>query len=127
VEIRAHDLDEPLPADLDGFDLVTSSFAIHHVVDARKRDLYREVVERLRPGGRFLNLEHVASPTPELHSAFLEAIGLSPDDDDPSNKLTPVETQLAWLRDLGLVEVECVWKWRELALLAGDRPNLPGS
>jgi SAM-dependent methyltransferase len=127
VEIRRHDLDEPLPADLDGFDLITSSFAIHHVVDARKRALYGEVTGRLRPGGRFLNLEHVASPTPELHGVFLEAIGVLPEEDDPSNKLTPVETQLTWLRELGLVDVDCVWKWRELALLAGDRPNLPDS
>jgi len=122
VEIREHDLSAPLPADLAGFDLVVSSFAIHHVDDARKRALYGEVFERLVPGAPFLNLEHVASPTAALHVEFLAAIGKTPADDDPSNQLAPVDDQLGWLRDIGFIDVECFWKWRELALLGGTRP-----
>jgi SAM-dependent methyltransferase len=121
VEVVAHDLDTPLPATWGRFDLVVSSFAIHHVEDTRKRALYAEVHERLRPGGTFLNLEHVASPTPELHAAFLAALGIDPADDDPSNLLAPVEDQLGWLRSVGFTQVDCHWKWRELALLGARR------
>lgn len=120
VDVCAHDFSRPLP-DLGAFDAVVSSFAIHHLVDDRKRELYAEAYARLVPGGVFLNLEHVASPTTTLHEAFLAAIDVRVEDDDPSNKLRDVESQLQWLRAIGFAAVDCHWKWRELALLAGVR------
>ena len=122
VRTMEHDLDAPLPTSLGSFDAVVSSFAIHHVGHERKRALYREVFEVLTPGGVFCNLEHVASPTSALHQSFLVALNVTPEEDDPSNKLLDVETQLTWLRELGFADVDCHWKWRELALLAGRRP-----
>jgi tRNA (cmo5U34)-methyltransferase len=122
VEIRHHDLDEPLPADLSGFDLVVSSFAIHHLVPDRQRALYGEVFEVLRPGGVFANVEHVASSTPARHLEFLSAIGYGPEGDDPSNKLVPVASHLAWLEGFGYADAECLWKWRELAVVTGSKP-----
>jgi tRNA (cmo5U34)-methyltransferase len=121
VTVVEHDLDAMLPAAWGTFDVVVSAFAIHHVAHERKRALYGEVFDRLRPGGAFLNLEHVDSATPELHQAFLAAIGVPPEDDDPSNQLAPVATQLEWLADLGFEQADCHWKWRELALLAAVR------
>ena len=128
VQIVAHDFDQPLP-DLGRFDVVISSFAIHHVHHERKRALYAELFRALNPGGVFAHLEHVDSPTRPLHAAFLKAIGW--EDEDPSNKLLDLETQMRWLREIGFTDVDCHWKWRELALFGGVRPassrdNLPG-
>jgi tRNA (cmo5U34)-methyltransferase len=120
VTIVSHDFENALPK-MELFDAVISSFAIHHVSHKRKRTLYHEIFELLAPNGVFCNLEHVASPTPRLHASFLQAISV--DDEDPSNKLLDLETQLAWLREIGFEDVDCHWKWREMALLVGVKPT----
>jgi tRNA (cmo5U34)-methyltransferase len=99
---------------------VLSSFAIHHLAHTRKRSLYAEIFECLTGGGVFCNLEHVASATRSLHARFLERLGI--EEEDPSNKLVNVDRQLSWLREIGLVDVDCHWRWRELALFAGIKP-----
>jgi tRNA (cmo5U34)-methyltransferase len=120
--ILEHSLGDPLPP-LGPFEAVVSSFAIHHVSHARKRGLYEEIRALLAPGGVFCNLEHVASPTPSLHVRFLAELGIGPEDEDVSNQLLDVETQLVWLRELGFEDVDCTWKWMELALLVGTNPK----
>jgi tRNA (cmo5U34)-methyltransferase len=125
VSVVAHDLDAPLSAlgDAGSFDAVVSCFAIHHCSHARKRALYVEAFALLAPGGVFYNLEHVASPTPELHDAFLAALGMTAEQEDKSNQLLDVETQVVWLREIGFVQVDLFWKWRELALFGGVKPR----
>ncbi|MGA9713914.1 MAG: class I SAM-dependent methyltransferase, partial [Candidatus Sulfotelmatobacter sp.] len=120
VKVVTHNLDHSLPA-MGKFDAVVSSFAIHHVVHSRKRALYAEIYSLLNLGGVFCNLEHVASPTPRLHEEFLHSIGYTVETEDPSNKLLDLQTQLQWLREIGFVDVDCQWKWRELALLVGRK------
>lgn len=127
------------------FDAIISGFAIHHSEDDRKRALYREIFDLLNPGGVFVNIEHVASVSPYgedlferayalnlfryrreteatlTYEAVLQEIRARPD--KAANRLSPVETQLLWLRDIGYIEVDCYWKHYELAVLAGYRPK----
>ena len=122
VRLVEHDLAEPLPSDLGTFDVVVSALAIHHLPDTRKRGLYAEAFDLLEPGGVFCNIDVVASPTPELHRRAQAAFGFGPEDEHPSDQPAPLEPQLDWLREVGFTQVECYWKWLELAVLAGERP-----
>ena len=121
VELVEHDLARPLPA-LGRFDAVVSGMAIHHLEHDRKRSLYAELPGLLEPGGVFANFEHVASPTRRLHEAFFAAIGEPLEHEDPSDRLLDVETQLRWLRELGFDDVDCYWKWLEMAVLIAVKP-----
>ena len=123
IVIMKHDLSVPLPKEKwEPFDLVVSGLNIHHLEHERKKQLYSEIFGLLASGGVFLSLEHVSSSTEVLHQKFLASVGISPEDDDPANKLLDVETQLVWLREIGFRDVDCFWKWLEVALLGGTKP-----
>jgi cyclopropane fatty-acyl-phospholipid synthase-like methyltransferase len=125
------------------FDAVVSGFAIHHLTDDRKRALYREIRELLPEGGVFLNAEHVASPSPRIEQMFDDAMtehlfqrrreqgeDVTLDQvrrdflerpDRAANILAPVEDQCRWLREIGFRDVDCFWKYFELAIFGGFR------
>lgn len=127
------------------FDVIVSGFSIHHQPDKRKKSLYRELFGLLAPGGFFLNLEHVASPSPWLGSVFeeyfIDALYRYHRRSDPAknreeiarayyrrpdkaaNILAPVEAQCRWLRETGFKEADCYLKLFELSLFGGRKPK----
>ena len=126
------------------FDAIVSSFAIHHLEDERKRALYGELLDLLAPGGTFAHIEHVAADTPWMTRAFDEGMidaiweyGRRSDQeltrdaaatayanrlDRDANRLAPLDTQCAWLRDAGYTQVTAPFRWYELAVFGGYRP-----
>ncbi|MEP6672039.1 MAG: methyltransferase domain-containing protein [Chthoniobacter sp.] len=125
-------------------DVVVSGFAIHHLPDARKQALYREIFDLLTPEGIFINIEHVASAIrwteSKLDDYMIDAIfgkelKSSPRKsraavardyyaraDQDANILAPLEVQCDWLRDIGFENVDCFLKMAELAVFGGQRP-----
>jgi tRNA (cmo5U34)-methyltransferase len=120
VEFRRHDLELPL-GDLRPLDTVVSGLAIHHLEDERKRELFGEVHSLLAPRGVFANLDLVASSSSRLHERFRRDIGRV--QDDPTDRLADLSAQIGWLREAGFAEVDCHFKWLELALIVAVKKD----
>lgn len=126
------------------YDAVVSGFAIHHLSHERKRALYGEVFGLLAPGAMFINVEHVASPTSwieqQFDSSMIDSLtafqthtgmGKTRDqvsseyhirEDKEANVLAPVEEQCSWLVEAGFDDVDCYFKYFELAVFGGRAP-----
>jgi SAM-dependent methyltransferase len=127
------------------FDAIVSGYSIHHQPDSRKREIYAEIFSLLRPGGWFVNVEHIAPATelvtkifenhiidarvalevstsgPQTRVEIAEAFHRRQDKD--VNILAPIETQLTWLRELGYEDVDCYFRIYSLAVFGGRHPN----
>jgi tRNA (cmo5U34)-methyltransferase len=126
------DLREELPEG--PFDAVVSALAIHHLEHPAKRDLFARVHGLLRPGGAFVNAEHVAGPSPWLEGVYRSlwrractAAGAGEGEiADAEGRMemdrsTDVGTQLGWMAAAGLQECDCLFKHLHFAVLAGWR------
>jgi len=125
-------------------DLVVSGFSIHHQPDTRKRLLYAEIFDMLASGGMFINIEHVASPSERLaelwdririDSLYNLVVQRGSNEERTliekeyferpereANLFTLVETQCEWLREIGYADVDCFFKYFEMAIFGGCRP-----
>ncbi len=130
------------------FDVIVSGYSIHHQPDEGKRRVYRQIFDLLKPGGMFINIEHVASASrwvetvfdayfiDALHANHIEQGGRQSREqvanelyyrpDKAANLLSPVELQCQWLREIGFQDVDCYFKTFELAVFGGRRQRAEG-
>jgi tRNA (cmo5U34)-methyltransferase len=126
------DLREELPAG--PFDAVVSALAIHHIEDLAKRDLLARVRDALRPGGVFVNAEHVTGPTRWLEGVYRtmwrEACRVAGAGEDEiagaearmeMDRSVDIATQIGWMGAAGLQDCDCFFKHLHFAVLAGWR------
>ena len=119
-----------------GQDTIVSALSIHHLEDAEKRKVLKRVCDALRPGGIFVNADHIAGPTPELEAEYqsrwlaeVRRLGATELQIAQSlyrqqeDRRSPVESQLQWLRDAGFEEVDCWYKDGSFAVLTGRRAS----
>lgn len=127
------------------FDAIVSGYSIHHQPHERKREVYKEIFGLLKPGGWFVNVEHVSSAN-EVNVNLFEKHYTSvryaietqngstrslqeieheyrTRPDKAANILAPVEDQCNWLREIGYEKVDCFMRIYELAVFGGCRQN----
>ena len=81
------------------FDLAVSSIAIHNLYDeALIARVYEDVHGLLKPGGTFINIDHIA-------------------------RAGGADGQVRWLRDAGFASVECFMISERLARLSAQKPS----
>ncbi len=129
---RVADLADALP---DGpWDAVVSALAVHHLDDAGKRALFARLHTALAPGGVFVNAEQVGGPTAlfddlyaTCHQRRAAELGATPEqwrgarERMRHDRCASVEDQLAWLREAGFVDADCLFKDHRFAVLVGRR------
>lgn len=116
------------------FDAVVSAVSIHHLDEAEKRTLWREIFKVLRPGGIFVNADQVLGRTAAEESMFRESWlcevkerGVSAADlagalermrEDKSSTL---EVQLAGLTAAGFADVGSAFQEKSFAVFTGRK------
>jgi tRNA (cmo5U34)-methyltransferase len=116
-------------------DAIVSALSIHHLEDDAKQALLPRIFAALRSGGVFVNADHIAGPTPALEQQYqqrwLAAIRTEGATEQQiadslfrqtEDRRSPIETQLAWLREAGFIDVDCWFKDNSFAVLTGRRP-----
>ena len=113
---------------------IVSSLSIHHLEDEGKRVLFRRAHEALRPGGVFVNADHVAGATAEVEERYqrvwlerVRELGATEEQVEASlyrqreDRRAPVGVQLGWMRAAGFADADCWYKEAGFAVMAGTR------
>lgn len=128
------------------FDLVVSSFSLHHMRHDLLRGAYGEMLRRLSPGGQVLVADYVLTPHAALQERYEDiwvetrmrnvraALGTvldkeavrrdhertkAAEGDNPAR----LDDQLSWLRSAGFTDVDCHWKHFCYAVFGGLAPG----
>jgi tRNA (cmo5U34)-methyltransferase len=119
-------------------DAIISSLCVHHLKDERKQELFHEILQRLTPGGWYLNYDPVSAQDPVIEEAWLRAEGRR--DPAAADKRThrteeeqfrwenhvrymiPLDPQVGYLRGAGFEGVDVYWKDLDYVIYGGRRP-----
>lgn len=127
---------------------VVTSLAVHHLHDAGKQRLYRDVHDLLAPGGLFVQADMFRPTTAtgvdaaarawdrlveeqsrtihgdaEAFAAFRRTHWNTFRHPDPADHLAPLADQLRWLTEAGFTGVDVVWALAGHAVLTATRPG----
>ncbi len=131
-------------AALGKFDLVVSSFSLHHMDHERMRALFGEIRRMLEPSGEFIVADYVLSSHADLQGKYedvwvdyrmrgMEAqLGVKLDKSEVArlhsetkeaegDNPASLENLLRWLREASFTDVDCHWKYFCYAVFGGTR------
>jgi tRNA (cmo5U34)-methyltransferase len=135
-DMLSSDWPAEIPASLDA---VVSALSIHHLPDARKRTIFREIRQRLKAGGWYINFDPVRAPDDSMESIWQRVNDrYDPQAEHLRTHRTPMEQaryenhvrymiplapQLDWLREAGFTNVDVFWKRLDWVIYGGSNPG----
>lgn len=116
------------------FDVVISALSIHHLADADKIKLFKNIYDALPDGGKFINADQILGPTPQIEQLYQETwlrqardLGVSDTDLNAAmkrmqaDKMSPLDSQLDWLQQAGFSSVHCWYQNHRFAVFSGQK------
>jgi tRNA (cmo5U34)-methyltransferase len=135
-DMRQSEWPTDIPAPLDA---IITSQCIHHQPDDRKRPLFREIFDRLKPGGWYLNFDPIKADNPPVENTWqrvndrydpqsaYKRTHRSPQEhtqyENHVRYMIPLEPQLGFLRDAGFEAIDVYWKRLDYVIYGGRRPK----
>ncbi len=121
-------------------DAVVSALSIHHLPDARKRTIFGEIRQRLKPNGWYINYDPVRAPDASIEAVW-ERVNDVYDPSGPTQRahrspleqaryenhiryMIPLAPQLEWLHEAGFTNVDVFWKRLDWVIYGGSNPEL---
>ena len=116
------------------YDVIVSSLSIHHLTEDEKKYLYKNIYSILSENGVFINADQVLGGTPFIESLYkrdwkhkVENSGLSKEEilsayeRTKLDKMSTLEDQMKWLKEVGFLDVDCVYKYFNFVVLFGRK------
>ncbi len=128
---------EQLELPAGSYDLVASSFAIHHLHDPDKAALLQSIGQWLAPGGFFIWADGFSSGNARLHQVNMDTYEALAREKGASEAMIAewrahretldhyarLEDVLAWFRAAGFESVDVLWRFCQNAVLQGQKPQ----
>jgi len=117
------------------YDLVASAMSIHHLSDASKQQLFKNILSALNTGGLFVNADLVLGDSKAQEAmwqsrwrdhlvvaGFNQAELAAMCERMAADRPARLEAQLEWIARAGFESVDCVYQNANFAVIAGRRP-----
>lgn len=114
------------------FDIIVSSLSIHHLTDAEKSNLYKNIFLSLTKGGAFINGDQFLARNQDTEEWYhklwinkIESTSLSQREKEAAYQRmkfdipATVEANIAWMEDAGFVNTDLLYKYYCFGIIRG--------
>lgn len=122
------------------FDLIFSSFSIHHLPDEQKKEIFNKSHKALNPGGFFVNADQILGESPRAakicHESWLRKVRENGASEEvvaaslermKEDRLSPLSSQIKWLGESGFIEVSTWYQYYDMAVYSGVKAPPSGT